>query len=301
MTLLVVARLGRYTAAADALGVNHSTVSRRLSSLEASLGDRVLLRTPNGWEPTELGRKAIAAAEEMEAAMSKLATHDRPSTITGLVRIATPDAFGAACVVPAFAQLQDEHPDIEFEVLAATQPVRQHRSGVDIEIVVEKPRVNNAHAVRIAGYRLALYATPQYLAEHGTPASISDLAGHRIIYYVESALQVDDLDAARRGLPPSRPSINSTSVFAHVSATALSAGIGILPHFLARTVPGLVRVLPDEYAHEVEYWAVAREESLRKPVVSLCLRTLINYAQKSMSDEERSTGFGISSDEVSAP
>ncbi|MGJ0204071.1 LysR substrate-binding domain-containing protein [Leucobacter sp. gxy201] len=284
MTLLAVARLGRYTAAADALGVNHSTVSRRLSSLEASLGDRVLVRTPGGWEPTQLGLIALRAAEEMEAAMSRLVAHDRPDAVGGLVRIATPDAFGASCVVPVCTALQSTHPDIDFDVLAATQPVRQHRSGVDIEVVVGKPHVHNAIAAHIASYRLALYATPAYLESHGAPRSIADLAQHRLIFYVDSALQVDDLDAARKGLPKSLPTISSTSVFAHVAATAASAGIGILPHFLAHEHPSLVPVLPDDYEHRADYWAVAREDNLRKPAVALCLRALIDQTQSYVDD-----------------
>lgn len=287
MTFLAVARLGRYTAAADALGVNHSTVSRRLASLEASLGDRVLVRTPSGWELTELGHRALLAAEEMESALGRLAAHDRPSMISGLVRVATPDAFGSACAVPTFADVQRRHPDVAFELIAATQRVRQHRSGVDIEIVIGKPNVNNASAMRIAGYSLALYATEAYLTEHGTPQSVADLAQHRLIFYVESALQVDDLDAAHRGLPIGRPSISSTSVFAHVAATLESAGIGILPDYLTLAHPGLVRLLPEEYEHYMEYWAVVREEAVRRPAVSLTLQALAEHARHSHAEHAK--------------
>ncbi len=290
MTFLAVARLGRYTAAADALGVNHSTVSRRLAALEASLGDRVLVRTPSGWELTELGQRAMIAAEEMEAAIDRLAAHDRPSTISGLVRVATPDAFGSTCAIPAFVDVQRRHPDVAFEVIAATQRVRQHRSGVDIEIVVGKPSVNNASALRLSSYRLALFATPEYLAEHGTPQSVAELGEHRLIFYVESALQVDDLDAAHRGLPIGKPSISSTSVFAHVSATLESAGIGILPDYLTDAHPHLVHVLPDDYGHDIDYWAVAREEALRKPAVALTLQALIDHAQEHHVDMPAAAG-----------
>ncbi|TQL43623.1 DNA-binding transcriptional LysR family regulator [Leucobacter komagatae] len=278
MTFLAVARLGRYTAAADSLGINHSTVSRRLAALEESLGDRVLVRTPNGWELTDLGHKAMLAAEEMEAAIGRLAAHDSPSTISGLVRIATPDAFGSACAIPALARVQERHPDVAFEVIAATQRVRQHRSGVDVEIVVGKPEVYKASALRLSGYRLALYATDEYLRVYGEPLSLDDLSEHRLIYYVESALQVDELDAAHQRLPLGKPSISSTSVFAHVSATLESAGIGILPDYLAEQYGTLRRVLPTAYEHPVEYWAVVREEGFRKPAVALTIQALVDHA-----------------------
>lgn len=62
MTFLSVARLGRYTAAGEVLGVNHSTVSRRIAALETAMGGRVLVRTAGGWEVTALGRRAVAVA-----------------------------------------------------------------------------------------------------------------------------------------------------------------------------------------------------------------------------------------------
>src|SRR6478735_1154607 len=73
MTFLAAARLGRYTAAAEVLGVNHSTVSRRIASLEEAMGGRVLVRTPAGWETTALGRRALAVAERIEASVRQLA------------------------------------------------------------------------------------------------------------------------------------------------------------------------------------------------------------------------------------
>jgi DNA-binding transcriptional LysR family regulator len=69
------------------------------------------------------------------------------------------------------------------------------------------------------------------------------------VYYVESSLQVDELDRALQELPDSPASVRSTSVFAHVEATAAGAGIGILPDFLGDADPRLTRVLDGAYAH----------------------------------------------------
>ena len=66
MTFLSVARLGRYTAAAEVLGVNHSTVSRRITALETAMGGRVLVRTAGGRAVTALGRRAVGIAERIE-------------------------------------------------------------------------------------------------------------------------------------------------------------------------------------------------------------------------------------------
>ncbi len=278
MTFLAVARLGRYTAAAEVLGMNHSTVSRRIAALEQAMGGRILVRTAGGWEITELGRRAMAAAEGIEASLRVLGEDTGGDPVQGMVRIAAPEAFTSAFLVPAMTRLQQEHPGLAIELLAATQRVRQNRSGVDLEVVVGRPQVHRAFATPVCDYSLRLYASAAYLDARGTPSGIEALGQHPVIYYVESSLQVDDLDRAVQKLPPSPPSIRSTSVFAHVEATAAGAGIGVLPDFLADRDDRLTPVLRDEYAHPLSYWAVVRDEGPRNAAVAATLAALRGYA-----------------------
>lgn len=272
MTFLAAARLGRYTAAAEVLGVTHSTVSRRIASLEEAMGGRVLVRTAGGWVVTPLGRRAVAVAERIESTLSELSADG--DAVQGMVRIAAPDAFTSTFLVPAMTDLQARHPGLAVELIAATQRVRQNRSGVDLEMVVGRPRVLRAFATPVGAYSLRLYASPAYLDRRGEPASLADLAGHPLNYYIESSLQVDELDRAVQALPTSPPSIRSTSVFAHVEAAANGAGIGILPDFLGDADDRLVRVLDGHYEHTLAYWAVARDEGQRNPIVAEALEAI---------------------------
>ncbi|MGB9036244.1 MAG: LysR family transcriptional regulator, partial [Paeniglutamicibacter sp.] len=152
ITFLSVARLGRYTAAADVLGVNHSTVSRRIAALEKAMGGRVLTRTPSGWEVTDLGRRALGAAEEIERAVAGLTETRTSGELAGTVRIGVPDAFAAHFATPAMAALQRRHPRLAVELMSATQRARQTRSGVDLEVVVGKPHVHKAVATELLTY-----------------------------------------------------------------------------------------------------------------------------------------------------
>lgn len=275
MTFLAVARLGRYTAAADALSINHSTVSRRIVGLENALGGRLLSRSPAGWEMTALGQRALSAAERIEEALADLVDDgDGNARISGVVRIGSPDAFAVQVATPALSELQDAHPNLAVELISATQRARQNRSGLDLEIVVGRPQLHRAHAEHIMDYALRLYATDEYLERHGTPRSITDLAGHRLNYYVEAVLTIDDLDRATESLPSMRRGIASTNVLSHVTATAAGAGIGLLPDFLAERDTRLRRILPENYAHELSYWAVGRAEALRNPAVQAAYATL---------------------------
>lgn len=270
LILLAVARTGRFTTAGASLGLNHTTVSRRVAALEKDLGGRVLARSAGGWELTELGRRAVRAAEDVETALTTI--HEGESEadqISGVVRISATDGFSAFVIAPAVAQLRRKHPRISVEIVNVTRRALQHRSGLDLEVVVGEPQVHRAEAIRLGFYTLGMYASRGYLQEHGTPVGIQDLSAHPLVYFVDSMLQVDDLDAPRRLVPGMVDSLSSTNVFVHVEATRAGAGIGFLPCFLADPHADLVRLVPQEFAERLPYWMVLRPDSLRQPAVAV--------------------------------
>lgn len=281
MTFLHVARLGRYTAAADALGVNHSTVSRRIAGLERALSGRVLTRTPAGWEVTALGQRVLAAAERVEDALASLVGDgEQAGRISGVVRLGAPDAFAVHVATPALAELQQANPNLAVELISATQRARQTRSGLDLEVVVGRPQIHRAQAERVMDYALCLYATEDYLRRHGRPRSIAELADHRLNFYVEAVLTIDDLDRATEALPAMRRGIASTNVLSHVTATTAGAGVGLLPNFVAAQEPRLRRLLAQEYTHELSFWAVGRQEALRNPAVQAVYAALREHGRR---------------------
>ncbi len=291
MTFLTVARLGRFTAAADSLGINHATVSRRIGALEKITGQRLLLRSPSGWEITTEGRQVFEIAEEIEHSLAKLVSQETDETVTGTVRIGAPEAFTGHIAAPVLARVQHDHPALDIELFTSTQRARQNRSGLDLEIVVGKPEVPRAWERPLLEYRLKLYATPDYLTAHGMPKTRRELQNHRLNYYVEALLLVHDLDAALTKLPQMRPGISSTNVYAHLAATLAGAGIGLLPDFLADAHPELVTVLGEEFVYPATFWAVVRQESLRHPAVATVYQALKDYADGSFSGPSDSGPF----------
>jgi DNA-binding transcriptional LysR family regulator len=263
IVLLAVAREGRYTGAASRLGLNHTTVARRIESLEQALGGRVLARGAAGWVLTPLGEHALAAAEEVERAMRRLSP-DAP-TLGGVVRLSATDGFSGFIAAPAMAALRARHPDVSLEIVAATRRAAQQRVGVDLEVVVGRPHVQRAEAIHLGDYVLGLYASRGFLERAGTPASVDDLAGEPLVYFIESMLQVDALDAARRSTRGMVDAVSSTNVYVHVDATRAGAGFGLLPAFLADPHDDLVRLFPDRIEERLPYWLVCRPEALRQP------------------------------------
>jgi DNA-binding transcriptional LysR family regulator len=288
LVLLAVGRSGRYVTAAEELGINHTTISRRIAALEQSIGGRLLARVAGGWELTDLGREALSAAEAVESAVRSLATADGVRTLEGVVRMSATDGFSAYVAAPAAAAVQKRHPKVAVEIVAATRRATQQRSGLDIEVVVGEPQVHRAEAIRLGDYRLGLYGSAEYLVEHGTPASRAELAGHPLVYFIDSMLQVDDLDLARSFAPTMRESVTSTNVFVHVEATRASAGLGLLPCFMADRHDDLIRVLPDAVAIQLTYWLVTRPDTLRRPEVSAVVAAI-----RTRMEEQRDVLLGV--------
>lgn len=276
LVLLQVARTGRYTTAAQALGVNHTTVARNITALERALGGRLLVRGADGWELTSLGRRAARAGEAVSDAVDRLVAGDTEADpVTGVVRMTATDGFSAYIASPAIARLRGEHPELSVELVTVTRVATHHRSGVDIDVVVGEPSVQRAKAVCLGDYVLGMYGSRDYLARHGTPATVDEMSRHGLVYFIDSMLQVNHLDAPRRLVPGMQDALASTNVFVHVEATRAGAGLGFLPCFMADRHDDLVRLLPDEVTERLPYWAVVRTESWRRPAVAAVVQALL--------------------------
>lgn len=275
LVLLAVGRTGRYTTAAEELGLNHTTISRRIAALEQSIGGRLVARVAGGWELTDLGREALAAAEAVESAVRSLSVDPAGRrALEGVVRISATDGFSAYIVAPAAALVQRDHPGVAVEIVATTRRASQQRSGLDVEVVVGEPQVHRAEAIRLGDYCLGLYGSRDYLAEHGTPSDVDDLARYPLVYFIDSMLQVDDLDSATGFAPAMRESVTSTNVFVHVEATRAAAGLGLLPCFMADRHDDLIRVLARAVSVRLTYWLVTRAETLRRPEVDAVVEAI---------------------------
>lgn len=284
LILLAVARSGRHTSAAHDLGLNHTTVARRISELEKQVGGRVLTRGGSGWVLTPLGERAVAAAEQVEEALAPFA-EPVDDGLSGLIRLSATDGFSGFIASPAMAALRRRHPGVTLEIITGTRQASPQRVGADLEVVVGRPQVRRAEAVQLGEYALGLYASHDYLRREGTPASRADLTGKPLIYFIESMLQVDALDDARRAVPGMVDAVASTNVYVHVEATRVGAGFGLLPVFLADPHDDLVRLFPDEVKARLPYWLVARPEALRQPVVAAfvdALRTRMREVQPNL-------------------
>lgn len=269
LMLLAVARTGRYTAAAQIRGVDHTTVARRIGALEEALGGRLVTQSGRGWELTARGHHAAETAGRIEAAMSQLAAGgEEPDPVSGVVRMSATDGFSAFIAAPAIARLRERHPGLSVEIVAAQRRASLHRPGLDLEVVVGQPQTSRGTTLELGSYTLGMYASRDYLQRHPEPRDLDDLQRHRLVYFVDAMLQVEALDLPRRVVPQMRDGVTSTNVLVQVEATRVGAGIGMLPCFVADRHDDLVRLLPDVVNERLPYWMVVRADALRIPAVA---------------------------------
>jgi DNA-binding transcriptional LysR family regulator len=283
LVLLAIARSKTYSAAAVSLGVNHTTVARRVRALERSMGERLILPGPGGWDLTSAGRAALAAAEAVEAGVALVAGPAGSAAepgLRGLVRVSSTEVFGLLVVAPALSELRRREPRVGFELTSITRPMPSYGPAADLDFGVARPSSKRVRAKRIVDYALGLFAARHYLAGRRPPENLADLAGHVPVYYVESVLRVAELDLVDRLFAKGAEVLGATSVLAQLEITRAGVGIGILPVYLASREPDLVRLLPDQATITLTYWMSARAENLRRPEVRAAAEAIERSAER---------------------
>ena len=259
---LAVARTGQMLAASRRLGVNHATLSRRVSALEEDLKTRLLIRRTNGCELTAEGEIFLRAAERMEtemlAAQSQIGRVD--SALAGTVRIGAPDGFGVSFLAPRLGQLTARYPGLKIQLVPVPRSFSLSQREADIAITIERPEQGRLISSRLTDYTLGLYASEDYLRGARLPVSVDDLKDHRRIGYVEDLIYSPSLNYTGEIMRNWDAGFEISSAIGQNEAVLSGAGIGILHNYIARQYPSLVRILPDVSIRRA-YWTIYHESA----------------------------------------
>ena len=150
---LAVAHGGSVRAGAEQLGVNHSTVLRRISQLEERLGARMFDKLPSGYRLTDAGEEVLEFAEQMAAASNQLETRvlGRDQGVRGLLRVTMTPMLATHLLMPDLAEFARLHPEIEVEILSRDEPVNLTNREADVALRVVHERSTlppNLHALK---------------------------------------------------------------------------------------------------------------------------------------------------------
>ncbi|MDD9978621.1 MAG: LysR family transcriptional regulator, partial [Boseongicola sp.] len=245
---LMLVRHKSLSETARVLSITHSTVGRRIKNLEVALGTKLFERTASGFLLTDSGEVLLREAEGVEAHVAEItaAFSGEAAEVGGTIRVATMEALGSLYLAPRFARLYEQHSSVRVELVTASDWINLSKREADVLISFPRPRGHRIASEKIGEFALFLYASPEYLAAHGKPRSISDLKQHQYVDYIDELVVISAVRWLSDVLRDQETVFRSTSLVAQYHAAVAGMGIVMLPTFVAAADPRLVPVLPSD-------------------------------------------------------
>ena len=232
-----VVETGAFARAAERMGTSKSILSRRVARLEEQLGARLLTRTAQGAQPTDIGQTYYARAStiltDLEAAREIVA--DAVTHVAGPIRLTAPITFGTRHLAPALVDFAKLHPKVELDVSLDDKRVDLTGAGFDLAIRIGPLPDSSLRARKLTTVRSSALASPDYLARRGRPQSPAELDGHDLLFYAnrpaseQYRFQADGRTEQVSGVMRLRADSGEMLVAAAI------AGLGVvtLPNFIA--------------------------------------------------------------------
>lgn len=259
--LLALAREGRMRLAARSLGLDVSTVSRRLAAAEKQLDARLFVRGPSGYEVTDAGRAFLQAAEQIEGGVRGLlhSAAAASANVAGVVRVTSVDALLDQWLVPRLPSLLSRHPDLDLRLIPDNKNLSFTRREADLALRIARPKDDAAVRMRRVGrIGLAVYGAPVFKR-----VSRDRWPELPWIAYDEDLAHVPEMDWLHRVAPGARARLRVSSVPSVLEACAAGVGLALLPCVMVRS-SRLVRLsaTPEVYR---EMWLLSHRDTAKIP------------------------------------
>lgn len=286
---LSIARAGSLAGAARRLGVNHSTVYRRLNALERSLAVRLFDRHPEGYALTGAGTDILATAEQIENQFADVETRlrGRDFALSGHVRITTAPNLAYAYLPDLLADFGKHYPQIQVEVAVGDTDYDLRRREADIALRATPNPPDFLIGRPIAALPWFACASPDYLARFGTPKTETDLANHRLIGADDGFARLTVFDWVRRTFPSDSVMLTCNDLSSMAAMADRSLGVAFLPADLHRD--GLTRLMPVCPAATGQLWLLTHPDLRRV----LRVRALMQFMVEHLRADSRLAPFLI--------
>jgi molybdate transport repressor ModE-like protein len=259
---LAVARGGSTLAAARTLGVNQTTVARRIQALEEAVGETLFERAAGGYRLTTLGEQVLPQAERVEASVDEfrgaLSRHSRRDG--GLIRVTTNDVFADALVTPWLGDFMERFPGVQVETIVSNDLLDLSKGDADIAIRATMRPVQAEGVVtrKLTSGNWGLYASPAYVAKHGVPRNSEELAKHPIIG-VAGEMAGYEPNVWKRARTAGAVIRNASSTIGHISSAIKGGlGVGAIPCIVGQREGLVLGFIVLELAYEVHL--ITRED-----------------------------------------
>lgn len=276
-----VAEAGSLTKAGEGLNLSQSAVSRQISALEEDLGTPLFHRHARGLILTEQGEILFRTAHEIYGRVARAegllkVDKDKPH---GDLRITAPVGFGSTWLTPRMREFTDVYPDINVEIILSDTDLDLGMREADVAIRLSRATQGDLvqRPLFKGGYHI--FASPDYLSDHGTPRSVEDLDDHNIILYGDRtplpAMQMNWLGTlGRNGKSARRPVLRVNNLYGVLQAVESGLGIGALPDYLVYDNNRVVKILQDVDGPNLEMYFIYPEELRRSKRVA-CFRDFL--------------------------
>jgi DNA-binding transcriptional LysR family regulator len=276
--VLALAKAGSLLRASKELGVDHTTVARRIEAVETALGVRLFTRTTTGYVPTSEAEGLLPDVKQVEQAVHAVqrGAHAQDASVRGTVRITSGETFGICYLAPRLAALGRKHPGLTVELVTGGTVLDLARRDADVAVRFFRSRHENLVVRRAAEMSHALYASKRYLGRRAVKTA-DDLRDHPILTTspgpnVVEATWVDRLTGG------ARPAFVTNMTMALVEAARAHAGIAVLPRYLGDPDPALRRLpMPDEPREPI--WVTVHRDLKHTPRVRVVLDFLAECFQ----------------------
>ena len=250
---LTVSERGSISAAAELLNVNHSTVLRRLASLEKRLGARLFDRLPDGYEITaqgeELRNQLRGVSEQIESAQRSLSGRDL--SLSGAIRVTTTDTLMRGLLIPYLAEFRALNPAIQMEIVINNTFLSLSQREADVAVRPSNVVPENLVGRRVGRLRTAIYASKSYVKKN---AIKKHWAAHNWVAPDETLSHLAQAKWMRENIPEDRIVVRVDSLLGMVAAVLHGMGVGLLLCFLADDERDLVPLAEPVNELETDVW-----------------------------------------------
>jgi DNA-binding transcriptional LysR family regulator len=259
---MALVRHSTLTAAARSLFVSHATVGRRITSLERTVGQKLIERRADGYVLTRAGHFVLNAAHDMEIAAERLARADQDQSLIGLVRIGAPLELAQRFLTEPLSQLAINHHGLDVEIVADSGPISLERREADVLLQFGPPLRGDLVGRKIMEMQCGLYATSAWihrLDEGDRPVFIGAN---------EADSHVGCAGWLSHQFPSARFAFRTNSIRIQADAAKAGVGIALLPHFIGRSHGLLlVKTLQREQLPSHDLWIVTRKQDHTQPLI----------------------------------
>lgn len=241
--LIAVSRAGTLAAAARELGVQHTTVARRVAALEEGLGVPLIVKGGERIALTDAGRDILTHAQAMKGIADSIQRGAKSSEehIAGVVRVTLPETL-AGYLVRHLPELRARHAELIVNVLADVRPYDLLGGEADIAVRLHPKGEGDLVERKLGVVAWSIYASSSYIRERGRPEQLADYARHDLIGF-EGALAASPGGAwFREHLPDAKFTMRGNGLLSIFNATLLGVGVTLLPCFMADPEPTLERL-----------------------------------------------------------